>query len=370
MNAADLLAAEKDGQPHHGEVLIVDDNEMNRDMLCRRLERQGYHITEAENGRHALELVKTKQFDLILLDVLMPELNGFDTLKILKESKTFSNIPVIMMSAMDEIDSTVRCIEIGAEDYLPKPFNPVLLNARIGATLEKKRLRDHDQQLMAQLKVEREKSERMLLNLMPKPIVDRLLKGESNIADSYSEATVVSADCVGFNQAGDDFVPLHVVQLMNDIFSGFDWLVDVHGLVKIKTFGDNYMVVGGVPTARPDHANAAAEMALEMLRITNRFNARNNVEFHIRVGISTGSVMAGIIGRKNFFYHLWGPAVETATQMEKMGSPDTIQVAPSTYERLKNHYLFEERNPMEIKHEGWACPYMLTGRIKAAKNLA
>ncbi len=351
------------GHLQQGEILIVDDNEMNRDMLCRRLEREGYTITEVENGRQALEIVKTKKFDLILLDVLMPELNGYDTLTQLKANKLFAHIPVIMISAMDEIESTVKCIEIGAEDYLPKPFNAVLLKARITTSLEKKRLRDREQQFVAQLQVEREKSERLLLNLMPKPIVDRMRSGEVNIADSFSEATVLSADCVGFNQLNDDFVPLHMVQLMNDIYSGFDWLVDIYGLVKIKSFGDKYMVVGGVPMSRPDHASAVADMALEMLRVTGRFNARNKVEFHIRIGISTGPVKAGIVGRKSFFYHLWGEAVETAMQMESLGAPDSIMMAPTTFERLSNQYLFEERSPMEIKHQGWGNPYLLTGRI-------
>ena len=187
-------------------------------------------------------------------------------------------------------------------------------------------------------------------------------------ADGYEAVTVLSADCVGINQLGSQFLPSEMVQLMNDIFSGFDWLVDVHGLVRIKTFGDNYMVVGGAPTPRPDHASGVAEMALEMLRITHRFNTRNGVDFHIRIGISTGAVMAGIIGRKNFFYHMWGPAVDTATQMESTGAPDTIQVSASTYQLLKDHYDFEERAAMEIKGQGWATPHSLIGRIKPAKK--
>src|SRR5262249_12220221 len=128
-----------------GLILVVDDNEMNRDMLGRRLERQGHTVMEAENGRKALEILESVKVDLVLLDILMPELDGMQTLEMLKAHKTNRYTPVIMLSALDELDKVVRCIEIGAEDYLPKPFNPVLLNARIGASLEKKRLRDQEQ---------------------------------------------------------------------------------------------------------------------------------------------------------------------------------------------------------------------------------
>lgn len=131
-------------QGEHGSLLIVDDNEINRDVLSRRLERQGHVVTVAENGRQALELVATRAFDLVLLDVMMPEINGYQVLQHLKADAALRDLPVIMISALDELDSVVRCVEMGAEDYLPKPFNPVLLKARIGACLEKKRLRDQE----------------------------------------------------------------------------------------------------------------------------------------------------------------------------------------------------------------------------------
>ena len=140
------LAAEKTGAvpAEQGFVLVVDDNEMNRDVLARHLERQGHGVAVAENGRQALEMVKTHSFDLVLLDILMPEMNGYQVLQRLKSDDTWRDIPVIMISALEDIDSVVRCIEIGAEDYLPKPFDPVLLRARTNASLEKKRLRDQE----------------------------------------------------------------------------------------------------------------------------------------------------------------------------------------------------------------------------------
>jgi len=146
----------------HGHILVVDDNEMNRDMLSRRLKRQGYTVEMALDGRQALEMIKTQKFDLVLLDIMMPEMNGYEVLEHMKADDTLSYVPVIMISAVDEIDSIVRCVELGAEDYLPKPFNRVLLKARIGASLEKKRLRDRQEAYTHQLDIEnRRKSQEL-----------------------------------------------------------------------------------------------------------------------------------------------------------------------------------------------------------------
>ena len=220
---------------------------MNRDMLCRRLERLGHTVVEAENGRKALEILESVKVDLVLLDIVMPELDGVQTLEMLKADASHRYTPVIMLSAIDELDSVVRCIEIGAEDYLSKPFNPVLLNARIGACLEKKRLRDQEQAYLEQLRIEREKSERLLLNVLPKSIADRLKQGESTIADSFPNATVLFADLGDFTKLSSQVPATEVVQMLNEIFSKFDWLAELHHLEKIKTIGDCYMAVGGLP---------------------------------------------------------------------------------------------------------------------------
>ncbi|PJF24003.1 MAG: adenylate/guanylate cyclase domain-containing response regulator, partial [Phototrophicales bacterium] len=154
--------------PEQGVLLVVDDNEMNRDLLSRRLQRQGHTIVTANNGREAIDKMRSQPFDLVLLDVMMPEMNGYETLEQLKQDPDLRHIPVIMISALDDIESVVRCIELGAEDYLFKPFNPTLLKARIGACLEKKRLRDQEQSYLKLIQAEQEKSERLLLNVLPK----------------------------------------------------------------------------------------------------------------------------------------------------------------------------------------------------------
>jgi adenylate cyclase len=348
---------------HRGSLLIVDDNEMNRDMLSRRLERQGYTVTEAENGREALEVLKSRKFDLVMLDVIMPGMNGFETLRNVMADKNLRHIPVIMLSALDEIDNVVRCIEIGAEDYITKPYNPILLNARISASLEKKRLRDQEQSYLEILSIEREKSERLLLNILPKSIAERLKAGESTIADNFDKAAVLFADIADFTQVANHLSPKQTVDLLNDIFSQFDWLAELHGLEKIKTIADSYLVIGGVPNAREDYASAIAEMALEMQKVIKRFTAITGFPFSLRIGISTGPVVAGVIGRRKFIYDIWGDTVKSARAMESKGAPGVIQVPHETYDLLKEKYQFQGGSTVDLKGKGRVKTYYLTGRV-------
>jgi class 3 adenylate cyclase len=351
-------------EPHGlvGTLLVVDDDEMNRDLLLRRLERQGHTVLVAENGRCALERLETTKVDLILLDIVMPELDGLQTLERLKASEIQRHTPVIMLSALDEIDRVVRCIEVGADDYLSKPYNPVLLKARINACLEKKRLRDQEQAYLEQLQSEREKSERLLLNVLPQSIAARLKNGETIIADTFSDVTVLFADLVDFTRLASRIPASDLVRLLNEIFSQFDWLAELHGLEKIKTIGDAYMVVGGLPTPRADHAVAAAEMALDMQRVIRRVDTLGGIRLDLRIGLSSGPVVAGIIGSKKFIYDLWGDTVNIASRMESQGELGCIQVSPYTHELLVATHALRERGPIEVRGKGEMNTYFLVGR--------
>jgi class 3 adenylate cyclase len=267
-----------------------------------------------------------------------------------------------MLTALDDVDSTVRCIEAGAEDYVPKPFNTVVLHARINASLEKKRLRDQEQAYLAELQAERANSDRLLLNVLPKAIADRLKQGERTIVDSFREATVVFADIVGFTSFSAQMAPSRTVQLLNDLFSGFDKLAETYQLEKIKTIGDSYMVVGGVPTPVPEHAERCALMALDMIEVLKHFNRRNAISLDIRIGLNSGPVVAGIIGTKKFSYDLWGDTVNVASRMESHSLPGMIQVSGSTYELLANQFVFEERGTIDVKNRGLMATYRLIKR--------
>ncbi len=347
-----------------GLVLVVDDGEANRDILARRLRRDGYEAVCVPDGALALAALDERRFDLVLLDIMMPGLNGYQVLERLKASAGTRDIPVIMISALDDLDGIVRCIEMGAEDYLPKPFNPVILRARVEASLEKKRLRDREQAYLAQLRIEREKSERLLLNVLPAAIAERLKEDQGAIAESFAEATILFSDVVGFTEMSARVEPEALVHLLNELFSAFDALAARHGLEKIKTIGDCYMVASGLPERRADHAEAMAEMALDMHDALAAFNRARGTSLSVRTGVNTGPVVAGIIGTSKFIYDLWGDAVNTASRMESHSLPGRIQATAATYERLRGKYDFEERGPVHVKGKGEMHTYFLVGRKK------
>ncbi len=213
-----------------------------------------------------------------------------------------------------------------------------------------------------QLELEQVKSEQLLLNVLPAAIVLRLKDKEHNIAESFGEVTVMFADIVGFTELSSRISATAVVKVLNDIFSAFDHLADRHGLEKIKTIGDAYMVVGGLPTPRADHAEAVANMAIDMLHEIRLLSLDHSEPFSIRIGISTGPVVAGVIGLKKFIYDLWGDTVNIASRMESHGITGCIQVTAETYDILKDKYTFQRRGAIQVKGKGYMITYLLTGK--------
>jgi PAS domain S-box-containing protein len=220
----------------------------------------------------------------------------------------------------------------------------------------------------SELRKERNKTENLLLNLLPEPIAERLKEEPGVIADKFEKATILFADLVNFTQISTTMSATKLVYLLNEIFSTFDELTEKHGLEKIKTIGDAYMVAGGIPIVRPDHAEASAEMALDMLVAIDELNVKLEGTFDLRIGINSGPVVAGVIGTKKFIYDLWGNAVNTASRMESHGVPGRIQVSFYTYELLRDKYEFEERGSIDIKGQGEMRTYFLTGP-KTASDL-
>jgi adenylate cyclase len=216
------------------------------------------------------------------------------------------------------------------------------------------------------LRLQQAKAEELLLNILPPSIAEKLKQNSGAIADSFPEVTVLFADIVNFTQLAARMSPTELVNLLNQIFSAFDRLAERHGLEKIKTIGDAYMAVGGVPLPRPDHAEAIAEMALDMQTAIAQLNLEQHEVFPIRIGINTGPVVAGVIGIKKFIYDLWGDTVNIASRMESEGLAGCIQVTTSTYQRLKDQYLFIERGEIPVKGRGVMQTYLLVGRKTAA----
>ena len=213
-----------------------------------------------------------------------------------------------------------------------------------------------------ELSVERKKSDRLLFNTLPKPIANRLKQGEDNIANWFNEATVLFADIVGFTPLSNQISPENMVKYLNEIFSALDKLTERHGLEKIRTIGDNYMVAAGVPIQRPDHVEAIAEMALGIQEEIVRFNVRNGTTINMRIGINTGPLIGGVVGTKKPLYDIWGDTVNIASRMESHGLPGHIQVTQVTYDVLKHHYLFQHRGVIQVKGKGEMKTYLLLAK--------
>lgn len=326
-----------------GSILVVDDNEINRDLLSRYLERQGHTVRVADNGRKALEMIATGAFDLVLLDIMMPELNGYEVLQHLKNSETWRDLPVIMISALDEIDSAVRCIELGAEDYLRKPFNPVLLRARVQACLEKKRLRDikvAQQRKLHELNTALELRNRFIRqtfgSYLSDEIVDTILeKGGLKIGGEKRRATILMADLRGFTSLSERLPAEDVVAMLNIYLETMTEIIQKYQGTIDEFIGDAILVIFGAPILRPDDPRRAVACAVEMQLAMTSVNERNRQsgypEVALGIGINTGEVVMGNIGsQKRIKYAVVGRAVNLTARIESYTVGGQIFISEST----------------------------------------
>jgi adenylate cyclase len=339
-----------------GYILVVDDEEPNRTLLRDPLEANGYEVCEAENALQALEKIAQRCPDVILLDLMMPGMDGFQLCKKLKQNGRTASIPILMVTALTDRKERLMGIAAGANDFLSKPVDVQDLVLRVNNAA-------YTKALFKQLQAERENTDRLLRNFLPASIAERLKAGETHIADQFPNATVLVCDLVGFTALASHIDPEQLVFLLSEIFSAFDDLLEPRALEKIKTIGDAYMVVGGVPNSDPEPALAAAELALTMMQEIERFNTQYDTSIRIRVGISTGPVIAGVIGRKKFSYDLWGTTVNLAWRLESLAQPGSIQVDDATRELLKHKFRLESRTCPDLKNSTELTAWTLHGPL-------
>jgi adenylate cyclase len=288
-------------------VLVADDNRMNRLLLGRSLEQQGHTVVFAEHGREALELLRQRPFDVLLLDVLMPELDGYHVLEELKSDVHLRDIPVVMTSALDELDSVVKCVEMGAEDYLTKPINPVLLNARVNASVEKKRLRDQQRELISKFAT--------------KEVAEDLLTSGFALGGKYVDATAMFCDIRSFTSIAEAREPDETIELLNDYYTLMMDAIGGEGGIVNQIVGDGLMAIFGAPVACDDHRLRAVLAACQMVELIRLFNveqaARGKVEIQIGVGVASGQVVAGYTGTLHrATYTCVGDTVNVAARLE------------------------------------------------------
>ena len=349
-------------------ILIVDDLPANVLLLERMLGQAGYEaVTSTLDPRAVHALHDTNRYDLILLDLQMPGMDGFEVMEGLKEIETAGYLPVLVITAQP--DHKLRALRAGAKDFISKPFEVAEVLTRVHNMLEVRMLHVDIRRKNAELKTlfdqvvaERKLSERLALHVPPDSIAARLQARPDVTADSFADVTVVIADIVGFSELTPAPSPEGLGLLLEEIFTSFDGLAKQRGLKKVKTLGNSYMAAAGVPVAASDHATRAAHLSLDMVDALDRFNARRGHSLQVRIGIASGAVVAGVIGKRLYLYDVWGDAVNVASRMESHGVAGRVQVSESTRELLAAPFLLEERGTLEVEGKGEMKTWFVGGR--------
>ena len=325
-----------------GRILIADDNRVNRLLLGRGLEQQGHTVVFAEHGREALDILRGNDFDVMLLDVLMPELDGYEVLAELKQDPLLREIPVIMTSSLDELDSVVKCVEMGAEDYLNKPINPVLLNARINASLEKKRLRDQQRELISKFAT--------------KEVAEDLLTSGFSLGGKQLDASAMFCDIRSFTTLVEARQPAEVIELLNDYYTLMMDAIGGEGGIVNQIVGDGLMAIFGAPLPREDHRRRAVRAAAQMVEMIRLFNeeqsARDRLRIEIGIGIASGPVVAGYTGTiHRATYTCVGDTVNVAARLEAhtkvLNRP--ILIDQNTQRGIGDEVELEPQGEIEVK---------------------
>jgi adenylate cyclase len=352
-----------------GKILIVDDKRENVILLEQMLRGAGYvSIDSTLDSSGVCGLYRENRYDLILLDLRMPGMDGFQVMEGLKEIELGGVLPVIALTAEPELK--LRALKAGAMEFVSKPFELSEVLIRVRNMIEVRLLQREARMLYDQIVEEQKVSERLLHNVLPVSIARRL-KGRLEvasggfaevIADRFDDVTVLFADIVGFTKFSESVSAEALVDVLNDVFTCFDGIADDRGLEKIKTIGDAYMAVAGLPVLTADHAARAAHMALDIIESLARYNDRSRYQLEVRIGVSSGPAVAGVIGKRKFLYDLWGDVVNVASRMESHGVPGRIQVADATRRLLGDPFVFEERGAVDIKGKGEMRTWFLNGR--------
>jgi adenylate cyclase len=352
-----------------GKVLIVDDRKANVVLLERILRAAGYEsVSSTMEPREVCELHRAHRYDLILLDLQMPGMDGFQVMDGLMAMEAEGYLPVLVLTAQP--DHKLRALRAGAKDFVAKPFDVAEVLLRVHNMLEVRLLQRKTNELYERVVAEQKISDRLLRNVLPHSIAQRL-KGRPEvaadslteiIADSHADVTVLFADIVGFTKFSETVSAEALVGVLNDLFTRFDHIADERGLEKIKTIGDCYMAAAGLPVPAADHAARAAHMALDMIDAVDRFNVKSRRKLKIRIGMSSGAAVAGVIGRRKFLYDLWGDVVNTASRMESHGLPGRIQMTEVTRDQLSAGFDLENRGVIDVKGKGEMKTWFLNGR--------
>lgn len=344
-----------------GALLVVDDNELNRELLAKRLALQGFTVNSAASGEEALERMRSQSFDLILLDVVMPGLNGFEVLGEMKSDRELCDIPVIMISALDEMEAAVRCIEAGAADYITKPFEPVLLRARVTAALRTRELAVASRHNSDEFQVQEELMDRLFEDRFPQSVAGRVRSGETEIAERYEDASIVCVQLLGLSVQVSTRDVLAGLRQLRAVRAWLRKLADEFGIETLIFRDLEALAVAGVPVPRPDHIEAAAGFALRIIEEAAATKEEPGISPRLRLGLHTGTVIAGVAGEESLTYEVWGQPVELARALASGGRPGAVHVSAAVQAELNTRYAFESRGVADLAEHGQLRTYLLSG---------
>ena len=332
--------------PGHGRLLVVDDDEGNRNMLVRRLQRLGYEVHSVDGGAAALAALDSGSYDLLLLDVTMPGIGGLEVLERLREHDRLLHLPVIVLSAVDDLDQIAACIQMGADDFLPKPFDSTILRARIEASLEKKRLRDREREYLRQIDAERQRADELLHVILPDAIVAELKATDRVSPRRRENVAILFCDLVGFTAYCDTREPEEVVAQLQELVEAYEGIALEHGLLKIKTVGDSFMAAAGL-------LDDAATPVLDSVRCGFRMLAAADAAgWKGRIGVHVGPVVAGLLGRRQYAFDLWGDTVNTASRTETHGVAGRVTLSAAAWRQVSDSCAATSLGVINLKGKG------------------
>lgn len=327
-----------------GRILVVDDHATNRLKLSMAVKALGHETAQAENGAVALEMMRTEAFDLVLLDIQMPVMNGHEVLAEMAGDEGLRMLPVIVVSGSEEVETAIACIKLGAQDYLPKPFDPVLLQARIDSSLTRKWLNDS---VRTQMEFIRD----ILGKYVPDPVVNKVVESKGDLAPQRCTATVMMTDISGFTSIVENNEPTELFEMMNSYFRAVLDPIQRHGGIVNQFEGDAIMALFNVPIGDEAHADNAVKAAIEISRATATANFAG---FHLptRIGVNTGDVIAGNVGDGvRMTYTVVGDAVNTAARLEHLNKDrgTSVIVSGSTYDLLQGQHPLRPEGEVSLK---------------------
>ncbi|MFM2286729.1 MAG: hypothetical protein RLZZ543_2226 [Bacteroidota bacterium] len=319
-------------------VLIVDDSVENLQVLSALL-KDLYKIKIAKSGEKAIEIaLQHPQPDLILMDIMMPGMDGFEACKVLKENVSTQKIPLIFLTALNEVTDETRGFRVGGADFITKPFNPDIVLARIKTHLE--------------LQAERRKADALLSILLPEKVISDLINNGKHVPEIHENVSILFCDFVGFTSVTSTLSPEMLIDELSSIFGEFDEICKQNGTMRIKTIGDAYMAVSGLDADDSHHADKLLNCGLDFIRFLTERNKLNQPAWNCRIGIHSGQVIGGIVGKTRFVYDIMGDSVNIAARVESNGHPMKVAITDSTRQLLKQKYPIEAMGNVHLKGKG------------------